>query len=447
MRFLQWFYPGLGIKRWLVLAVMGSILLMAGLDAALRIQILSNIETQVGLKAIQLFGDKGRLLYGFFLFLAGLIMIYLGFINSVRTFFKLVYSDRVPSEVKNVYYRPYLRRGPRIAVIGGGTGLPVLLRGLKEYTSNITAIVCVTDDGGSSGRLRGQYGILPPGDLRNCLVALADTERSMASLFDYRFKTGEELKGHSLGNLLITAMADLTGSFETAINEVAKVLAIRGRAVPSTVENVMLAAEMEDGTSVMGETNISKTSKKIKKVYTIPKISKPYSEAIEAILEADAIVLGPGSLYTSIIPNLLVPGIADALQKAEGIKIYVCNVMTQPGETIGYSAGDHLKAIYRHSLPELMDYVILNNKEIPEHLTARYALEGACAVSVDMEKLSSMKVKVIADSLIQENNYIRHNPQKLAHIILKLVLKKRRTTSLAGLIDHHILSDRLNKSE
>lgn len=445
MRFLQWFYPGMGIKRWLIFTVFGVILLITGLDTAIKVQILSYIEMQMGLKAVQLFGDKGRLLYGLFLFSTGLIIIYIGFINSVKTFFNLVYADRVPNQIKNAYYRPYLRRGPRIAVIGGGTGLPVLLRGLKEYTSNITAIVCVTDDGGSSGRLRGQYGILPPGDLRNCLVALADTERSMAGLFDYRFESGDELKGHSLGNLLITAMADLTGSFEKAINEVGKVLAIRGRVVPSTVENAVLVAEMDDGTSVMGESNISKTSKTIKKVYTIPQISEPYNEAIEAILEADAIVLGPGSLYTSIIPNLLVPGIADAIRKAQGIKFYVCNVMTQPGETIGYSASDHLKAIYKHSAPDLVEYIILNNKEIPEHLTARYALEGASAVRIDIEKLSNMNVKAITDSLITENNYIRHNPQKLAQIILKLVLKNRKSNSLGGIIDQYILSERLKR--
>lgn len=447
MRFLQWLYPGLGVKRWLFLTVLGVVLFVTGLAVASNAQILGYIETKISTIAIELFGDKGRIVCGILIFITGLLILLIGFINSVKTFFRLVYADRVPNEIKNAYYRPYLRRGPRIAVIGGGTGLPVLLRGLKEYTSNITAIVCVTDDGGSSGRLRGQYGILPPGDLRNCLVALADTEPSMARLFDYRFKSGEELKGHSLGNLLIAAMADLTGSFDTAVNEVGKVLAIRGRVVPSTVENVVLAAEMEDGTKVMGESNISKTVKNIKQVYTIPPIMAPSTEAINAILEADAIVLGPGSLYTSIIPNLLVPGITEAIQKARGIKVYVCNVMTQPGETREYSASDHLKAIYRHSAAGLVEYIIVNNKKIPDHLSDRYAQEGSGAVEVDLGRLNSINAKVIADSLIQENNYIRHNPKKLARIILNLVLEKRKAHSLITLIDQYILSERLERVE
>ncbi len=326
---------------------------------------------------------------------------------------------------ENLYEEHYLKRGPHIAVIGGGTGLSVLLRGLKEYTSNITAIVCVTDDGGSSGNLRGQLGILPPGDLRNCLVALADTEPIMERIFNYRFKEGDGLAGHSLGNLLIAAMADLSGSFETGINEISKVLAIRGRVLPSTLENITLAAELQDGSIIKGESNISKSTKPIKRVYSVPASCTPLPQVLEAILDADAIILGPGSLYTSVIPNLLVPGIIEAIQKAEGLKIYVCNVMTQPGETTGYKASDHLRAIYYHSKPALVEAVIVNNGHIPSCYKEKYARERAEAVETDSEALRNMDVRVIAAPLISENGYIRHNPEVLADTIIKEIVNNK----------------------
>jgi uncharacterized cofD-like protein len=357
----------------------------------------------------------------------------------------VAFPDYLHSQVKNAYQRQYLRRGPRVVVIGGGTGLSVLLRGLKQYTSNITAIVSVTDDGGSSGRLRGQFGILPPGDLRNCLVALADTELAMEKLFNYRFTQGEELAGHSLGNLLITAMADLSGNFETAIKEMSKVLAIRGRVVPSTLADIELVAELQDGSMVRGESAIARVNKPIKRVFTIPDTYEPNPEAIEAILEADAVILGPGSLYTSIIPNLLVPGLVEAIQQSQALKIYACNVMTQPGETRDYTASDHLKAIYRHSAPGLVDYIIVNNERIPEYFSEKYAQEGAKGVEVDMHKLNKLNVKIIATPLIQESNYIRHNSEKLARVILKLILEERGPRYAPSLIDQYLLAERLKK--
>ena len=312
-----------------------------------------------------------------------------------------------------------LKKGPHIVVVGGGTGLSVLLRGLKEYTSNITAIVSVTDDGGSSGKLRGQLGILPPGDLRNCLVALADTEPSMEKLFSYRFTQGEELAGHNLGNLLIAALTDLTGSFEAAINEVGKVLAIRGKVVPATYANLALGAELADGSMVMGESAISQSSQRIKRVFLEPAACEPAPEAIEAIRGADAIVLGPGSLYTSIIPNLLIPGMGEAIKQACGLKIYVCNVMTQAGETKDYRAGDHLAALYEHSGSGVVDYMIVNSQKIPALYEKKYAAEGAQLVQIDEKRIAQMGVKLLQMPLIQENNYIRHNSQKLAALILR----------------------------
>jgi uncharacterized cofD-like protein len=350
------------------------------------------------------------------------------------------------NQVKNVYQQHYLKKGPRIVVIGGGTGLPVLLRGIKEYTSNITAIVTATDDGGSSGRLRGEFGILPPGDLRNCLVALADTEPAMENLFNYRFKKGE-MTGHNLGNLLITALAEMSGSFETAIHEVGKVLAIRGRVVPSTFDNIILAAEMHDNTVVIGETNISQVGKSVKRVFTIPQYPKPVQEAVDAILEADTVVLGPGSLYSSVISNLLVPGIVEAIDKSKALKVYVCNIMTQPSETQGYTASDHLQAIYQHSRQGLVEYIIVNNEEIPTENLVKYKNEGAQAVVVDTEMLEKLKVKIISAQLCQEMGYIRHNPYKIAHLIIKQLSEDKGQKSLTSIIEQYILPNQLEKQQ
>jgi uncharacterized cofD-like protein len=338
------------------------------------------------------------------------------------------------------YQRYSLRRGPHIVVIGGGTGLSVLLRGLKEYTSNLTAIVSVTDDGGSSGKLRGDMGIIPPGDIRNCLVALADTEPAMEKLFSYRFTQGTELAGHNLGNLLLAAMTDLTGSFETAINEVSKVLAIRGRVVPVSYDNLSLGAELADGSVVLGESAISRSTQGIKRVFLEPACCKATTEALAAIEEAEAIILGPGSLYTSIIPNLLIPEITQAIKRAQGLKFYVCNVMTQAGETKDYTASDHLKALYAHSAPGLVDYLIANNQKIPPHYANKYAAEGAYLVKVDRKRISQLGVCLIQAPLIHENISIRHNSEKLAALIIPLIAEKK--TGKVPFFEHLLWGER-----
>ncbi|QNB46868.1 uridine diphosphate-N-acetylglucosamine-binding protein YvcK [Thermanaerosceptrum fracticalcis] len=445
MSFFKWLYPGLGIKRWLALAILGILLISAGMAVVFQGEVLGYVENNLRNITSELFGYSGSGVSGIVLVIMGIFGIVYSFREIVKSFVRVAFPDYLHSQVKNAYQRQYLRRGPRVVVIGGGTGLSVLLRGLKQYTSNITAIVSVTDDGGSSGKLRGQFGILPPGDLRNCLVALADTELAMEKLFNYRFTQGEELAGHSLGNLLITAMADLSGNFETAIKEMSKVLAIRGRVVPSTLADIVLVAELQDGSMVRGESAIARVNKPIKRVFTIPDTYEPNPEAIEAILEADAVILGPGSLYTSIIPNLLVPGLVEAIQQSQALKIYACNVMTQPGETRDYTASDHLKAIYRHSAPGLVDYIIVNNERIPEYFSEKYAQEGAKGVEVDMHKLNKLNVKIIATPLIQESNYIRHNSEKLARVILKLILEERGPRYAPSLIDQYLLAERLKK--
>ena len=318
-----------------------------------------------------------------------------------------------------------LRRGPSIVAIGGGTGLSTLLRGLKEYTTNITAIVTVTDDGGSSGRLRTEMGILPPGDIRNCLVALADKEPLMEKLFQYRFKGNTDLNGHNFGNLLIAALTDLFGDFEVAVKESSKVLAIRGRVLPSTLSDVIIWAEMSDGSTVRGETNIASRDLPIKRVFIEPPSCRPLPEAIEAIRTADAIVLGPGSLYTSVIPNLLVRDLTEAIRRARAPKIYVCNVMTQKGETDNYTVCDHVSAVLEHSYPDLLDLCIVNDIPVSEHLIARYRTMSQEPVRDDSDGLAEKGIRVIRAPVVSETHLVRHDSQKLAEVLTHLLYDLR----------------------
>jgi uncharacterized cofD-like protein len=308
-----------------------------------------------------------------------------------------------------------------VVTIGGGTGLAVLLEGLKEYTSNITAIVTVADDGGSSGRLRQQFDILPPGDIRNCLVALADASTLMRDLFQFRFAAGSELSGHNFGNLFITVMTQLTGDFEKAIKETSKVLALRGQVIPSTLNNVVLVAEYQDGSIAVGEDKIPKARMPIKRVTLEPKDSQGTPEAIKAIEEAQIIVLGPGSLYTSIIPNLLIKDISDALVKSQAIKVYVCNAMTQAGETDAYRASNHIKGLIAHSHPRVLDYCILNTGEISSSLLKRYAQDDSYPVINDTKNIENMGYRVIEDDIVITDDLIRHDPLKLAKIIFGVI--------------------------
>ena len=318
---------------------------------------------------------------------------------------------------------------PKIVVIGGGTGLSVMLRGLKEKNLDITAIVTVADDGGSSGRLRDELQIPPPGDIRNVLLALANTEPLLNEVLQYRFKTGNGLAGHSLGNLMLAAMTDISGDFVTGIKQLSEVLAVKGRVLPAANRSIILHAEMEDGSIVTGESMIPQANQPIKRVFLEPADIEPLSEAVEAINDADAILIGPGSLYTSIMPNLLVPKLAQAIVESDAVKLFVCNVMTQPGETDNYSVRDHLDAIYRHIGHHLFDYVIVNNGEIPEEVEQRYAAKGAKPVQLDVAHDETIGYQVIADQLILFNQVLRHDAERLSHHIYKLVenwmLRKR----------------------
>ena len=307
----------------------------------------------------------------------------------------------------------------RIVVLGGGTGLSTLLRGLKKLTHHLTAIVTVTDDGGSSGTLRRELGVLPPGDIRNCLVALSEEENLMAQLFQYRFPSAGSLSGHSFGNLFITAMSSLAGGFDQGITCASKVLAIRGQVLPVTLSAVTLRARLRNGRLVKGESNIGRITEPISELIVWPSPPPAAPKVIEAIDAADAIILGPGSLYTSIIANLLVEGIVPALRKTAAPKIYVCNIMTQPGETTGYTLTDHLHALETHGAGELLDVVIVNDARIPEKVARRYAEEGAIPVKIDKRAVKG--IRMVKTSLISPEGIARHDPLKLAAVIKNIL--------------------------
>ncbi|MBI3083688.1 MAG: YvcK family protein [Candidatus Omnitrophica bacterium] len=316
-------------------------------------------------------------------------------------------------------------KGPKLVVIGGGTGLSTLLSGLKHYTTNITAIVTMADDGGSSGRLRQEFDMLPPGDIRNCLVALADTEPLMQRLFQYRFAEGSALQGHNFGNLFITAMTKITGDFERAVQASSKVLAIRGRVVPSTNMKVHLAAELDDGSVTLGETKISQVDVPIRRIYLEPAGCQPTAEALEAVREAHAVILGPGSLYTSIIPNLLVEHMVDAIVQSKALKIYVCNVMTQSRETNGYRASDHVRALVAHANPGVIQLCLVNTETVPHALLEKYRQEGAFPVEPDIERIRELGYQVVAENIISTENYVRHDPDRVAKLVIQLTVGSR----------------------
>lgn len=311
---------------------------------------------------------------------------------------------------------------PKVVIIGGGTGLSVLLRGLKLKPLHITAIVTVADDGGSSGRLRDELQIPPPGDIRNVLAALSDVEPLVEELFQHRFNKGNNLVGHSLGNLILAAMTNITGDFFHAITEMSKVLNVRGKVLPAANCSVILNAEMNDGTIVTGESKIPYAGKRIKKVFLTPKDIEPLPEALEVIREADLIIIGPGSLYTSILPNLLVPKIGEEVCKAKAKKVYICNVMTQAGETLSYSASDHIKALYDHMDCKFIDTILVNDARIPDEIRKMYEEELAKPVHYDIDKLKELGIEVIVDRIISyENNVIRHDTNKVASLLYNMI--------------------------
>jgi len=302
--------------------------------------------------------------------------------------------------------------------------LSVLPQGIKKHTNNVSAIVTVTDTGGSSGRLRDEFDMLPPGDIRSCLVALADAEPLMGKLFQYRFENGSGLKGHSFGNLFITAMSKVTGDFDRAIKESSKVLAIRGRVIPSTLENVSLIAEFDDGSIVEGETNITAVKRPLKKIMLRPEECRATREAVEAIEAADLIVLGPGSLYTSVLPNLLIKELADSIVASDACKMYVSNIMTQPGETDNFSSADHLHTLIKHTDPRIVNLCIVNNGHVPDDLLEKYKEQASILAPLDLDKITGDGYEVIQADIVNIEDKIRHDPEKLAKVIFDTFLER-----------------------
>ncbi len=329
-------------------------------------------------------------------------------------------------------------RPVRIVALGGGTGLSMLLRGLKQYVvrrrnekskhpiADLAAIVTVTDDGGSSGRLRREYRVLPPGDIRNCMVALSKDEALLSRLFQYRFPSGSDLGGHSFGNLFLTALTNVTGDFPEAVRLSGQVLAIRGRIFPSTDQNVTLEAELEGGRVVAGETTISSSRRRIHRVRLVPRRVRPLPEVLEAIREADLILIGPGSLYTSIIPNLLVEGVAETIRHSHATRVYIANLMTQPGETQGYTVGDHVRAIYEHTRPGLLDWVVVNRKPVSRNALRRYRRQGAEPVVPDLEDLHRLGVGCVTGDLLYLEGVVRHDQERLTRLLLEEFVKRGR---------------------
>lgn len=364
--------------------------------------------------------------FGIIWILCGAILTVLGVGKMIVSLLALFLPQGERDLVNILYQRRYLERGPKIAAIGGGTGLSNLIFGLKDYTANITAIVTVADSGGSSGRLREEFNIVAPGDIRNCLVALADAPKLMGDLFQFRFSKDSALKGHNFGNLFLTAMVQLTGGdFEKAVKETSKVLAIRGNVVPSTVSNVHLVAEYEDGTRTEGEADIPNPNSRIEHLYLTDKDAHPTQDALQAISEADVIILGPGSLYTSVIPNLIIKGVSEAIAKSQAFKIYVCNVMTQHGETDGFSASQHIKAIVEHSHEGIVDACLINNSVVPQDALGRYEEENSFPVEPDVDSIKAMGIQVEATDLLGVSNFVRHDSSKLHKALIKVIESNR----------------------
>ena len=331
-----------------------------------------------------------------------------------------LFQKTSPETVGEIRAAAQLARGPRLVALGGGNGLAALLRGLKTHTSNLTAVVTMADDGGSSGLLRRHMGMPPPGDLRNCLVALADDESMMSRLFQYRFPEAGGLEGHSFGNLFMAALTEVTGDFELAVQESTHVLKVRGRVLPSTLDNVVLNAQLEGGGHVSGESTITAADRLPRRVWLSPESPRAVPQAVSALTRADLVVLGPGSLYTSVMPNVLIPEIRDALAGTRGWVVYVCNVMTQQGETDGYTAADHLDALHRHGLSGLIDAILVNDEPVSAELLRRYQREGARPVAIDEERLRAMGVKVTRAPVIAQSDVVRHDPERLARALLSL---------------------------
>ena len=419
-------YPGIKLKRWFFLLLLSAVIFSFGLGGMMgkalkgyrfHIEPLRKVEKQV-----RDYFTSLRSMDQWLVVLGGV-----GILFAIRRGYYAILTVFVPGRENRfgrmAFERARRRRGPRVVLIGGGTGLPNLLVGMRDYSDNLSAIVTVADDGGSSGRLRKQFHMLPPGDIRNCLVALADTEPLIGKLFQHRFGARDgDLKGHAFGNLFLAAMAEVTGDFSRAIAESSKVLAVRGRVIPVTLDLVTLGARLKNGKTVRGESKLALAGSPIERLHLIPAKVKPNPDAIQALAQAEIIVFTPGSLYSSVVPNLLVPGIRQAVNAARGLKVYASNIMTEPGETDGFSAADHLEIVHSY-LGGVVDAVVVNNEEAPTAMIDRYRRDGAFPVAADLDRLRQMGVRVRASRLINmKEGYIRHDAVRLAKAVMRLAI-------------------------
>jgi uncharacterized cofD-like protein len=414
---LKWLYPGMHIKRWLGLLLFGISLMGLGIayvlkEAYLQVE-LPGVFYYLTLQFMPRWG-RGLLFMTLSLSTVG-IAVYKLNQSLLFAFVRPDYRDE-GGLAQAIYNKRFLSRGPHVVAIGGGTGLSTLLRGLKAYTSNLTAIVTVADDGGSTGRLRQEFGVVAPGDLRQCIAALAEAEPLMSRLFQYRFTEGTGLEGHSFGNLFIVAMSEVTGNFETAIHEASRVLNVRGTILPSTLEDVTLSARTHEDEMVHGEHNITEHGARIRDLYLNPPSAEAHPDAVRAILDADLVVVGPGSLYTSVLPNLLVPGIQKALLQTSATRIFICNVATQQGETDGFSVSDHIETIERHMGKGMLNAVLANNNidALPESWNSHPVPISNGGIRA-LEGLHLVEADVVAE----ENRY-RHDPEKLAATLMRM---------------------------
>mgnify|MGYP006294215857 CR=1 FL=1 len=423
MNLPKWFFPGLGVKRWLILIIFAFILITIGVTPLFGFDLSVYVSSLMMSFLTTIFAAQAEMILKFIsviIIIAGLSLIYLSLLKIREELNTHITPN---AEILDLLYeKRRSNRGPEIVAFGGGTGLSNLLRGLKKKSDNLTAVVTVADDGGSSGRIRDEMGILPPGDIRNCLVALADREPLMEKLFQHRFESEGGLEGHSFGNLYIAAMTEVLGDFEEAVRASSKILAIRGKVLPATNEDIKMGAIYNDQEKRIGESAIPVYDKEINKVFLSPENASTTPEVKESIEKADVIVIGPGSLYTSILPNLLVKGIVEAIRDSEALKLYVCNVMTQPGETDGYTAADHAEAIIDHCGNGVFDYIVVNNQQGSAELRKKYEEEGAYPVEIDRDRINKLGIEIIEADLLKKESYLRHDPEALADLIYKLNL-------------------------
>jgi uncharacterized cofD-like protein len=417
----NWLTPGLGVKRWIILVLIGTTFIGIGLGIVI-LDFYRNAPDSWWLPLVSAASLRilPRLVRAFIFGGVGAGILFYAIWGLNRALMK-PFIKPGDSVVEIIRQHRQLERGPRIVAIGGGHGLAALLRGLKNHTYNITAVVTVADDGGSSGRIRDEIGILPPGDIRNCLAALSDDEALLGQLFQYRFPEGGGLQGHSFGNLFITALADITGSFEQAVAESGRVLAIHGEVLPSSIQDVRLQADVvlpfsQNEVRIFGESRIPESSGRIRRVWLVPDNIPVFPKVIQSIFNADIIIIGPGSLFTSIIPNLLVKELTQAIDISKAFKVYVCNIATQPGETDGLDCHGHIEILNEHTGKQLFDVCVCNS-----------SYKGELPGNVDWVRISPDlhdNYPIYATDLLDETNIVRHDPHKLANAIIELFQEK-----------------------